>query len=184
MKQRIKTYSPYIIIGICLVWIVTSFLANRKPHIETVHTTDTFYITKWDTLTVEKPIYKYKKVIDTLIVYVNDSTNINLPIEEKYYSETGKYEAWISGINPSLDKINVFNKIEYKTVTNTTTNTVYKDAWKGYIGADITTFDGNVIPSVNLLFVTPKNIAFGGGVGIYKNSAVYKINFNYLIFKK
>ena len=32
--------------------------------------------------------------------------------------------------------------------------------------------------------VTPKNIAFGGGVGIYKNSAVYKINFNYLIFKK
>lgn len=109
---------------------------------------------------------------------------MNLPIEEKYYSETGKYEAWISGVNPSLDKINVFNKIEYKTVTNTTTNTVYKDAWKGYIGADITTFDGNVIPSVNLLFVTPKNIAFGGGVGIYKNSAVYKINFNYLIFKK
>lgn len=130
---------------------------------------------------VEKPIYKYKKVIDTLIVYVNDSTNVNLPIEEKYYSETGKYEAWISGVNPSLDKINVFNKTEYKTVTNTTTNTVYKDAWKGYIGADITTFDGNVIPSVNLLFVTPKNIAFGGGIGIYNNNPVYKINLNYLI---
>ena len=119
-----------------------------------------------------------------MIVYVNDSTKVKLPVEEKFYTEPDKYEAWVSGINPSLDRINVFNKTEYQTVTNTITNTVYKDAWKGYIGGEIMTFDGKIIPSINLLFVTPKKIAFGGGVGIYNNSAVYKFNLNYSIFKK
>lgn len=184
MKQWIKTYCPYILIGICLIWIVTSFLVKRKPHIETIHTTDTIFITKIDTLELVSPIFVTKKIIDTMYIYMADSSKISLPVEEKYYKEEGKYEAWISGVNPNLDRINVFNKTEYQTVTNTITNTVYKKEWKGYIGGEIMMFEDNVIPSINISIFSPKSLGFGVGAGLYQNKPVYKFNINYLLFSK
>lgn len=183
MRQKIKKYIPYLVIGICLVWIVASFF-SRNPHIKTIHTTDTIFVTEWETLRVYKPLFLTKKVIDTLRIYINDTTKVELPIEEKYYSEPDKYEAWVSGVNPNLDRINIFNKTEYKTVTNTTTNIIYKTPWRGYIGGQIQAFDDKIIPSINILLVTPKSVAFGAGIGVFENKPVYQFNFNYKLFGK
>lgn len=186
MKQWIKTYSPYIVIGICLIWIVLNplFSSLKQPHVETIYITDTITITKIDTLELVSPIFVTKKIVDTFFIYLKDSTKISFPIEQKLYKEEGRYEAWVSGINPKLDKINVFNKTEYKTITNTVTNTVYKNAWKGYIGGEIATFDNKVMPSINLMLISPKSLAFGVGYGMYDNKAVYKFNVSYKIFGK
>lgn len=78
-----------------------------------------------DTITVVKPVAKdsvitrYKwvnveRVKDTTIVnevseVVFDTVMVRLPIESKHY-EGESYEAWVSGYEPSLDSINVYNR--------------------------------------------------------------------------
>ena len=78
-----------------------------------------------DTITVVKPIavdsvvtrYKWvnvERVKDTTIVnevseVVFDTVMVRLPIESKHY-EGKDYEAWVSGYEPSLDSINVYNR--------------------------------------------------------------------------
>lgn len=184
MSNFLRKYWCIILFGVCLVWMVLSLFRNHPSPSLTVHTTDTVYITKIDTLSLVSPIFIEKKVVDTFFVYVNDSTNIPLPIEQKKYSEPNMYELYISGVNPNLDTIRVFNKTEYRTVTNTVTNTIYKSAWRGYIGGQISTFDNQVIPTINLTLVSPKMLAFGAGIGIYNNKPVYQFNVSYKIFGK
>lgn len=81
---------------------------------------------------IVKPIYKdsvilrYKTISiplgrnipnDTLKCdTMHDSIYIDVPIMQKHYKEDSLYEAWISGYEPSLDSINVFNKTEYITI--------------------------------------------------------------------
>lgn len=184
MSNFLRKYWCIILFGVCLVWAVLILFRNPNPHTQIVHTTDTVYITKIDTLELVSPIFVEKKVVDTFFVYVNDSTNIALPIEQKKYSEPNKYELYISGVNPNLDTIRVFNKTEYRTITNTVTHTVYKNAWRGYIGGQISTFDSQVMPTINLMFVSPKTFTFGAGIGIYDNKPVYQFNVSYKIFGK
>ena len=78
-----------------------------------------------DTITVVKPIavdsvitrYKVVEVervnyvdsINTISEVVFDTIKVRLPIESKHY-EGNNYEAWISGYEPSLDSINVYNR--------------------------------------------------------------------------
>lgn len=184
MRNFLHKYWCIILFGVCLVWAVLTLFRSPNPHTQIVHTTDTVYRIKVDTLELVSPIFIEKKVVDTFFVYVNDSTNIPLPIEQKRYAESNKYELYISGVNPNLDTIRVFNKTEYRTVTNTVTQTVYKNTWRGYIGGQISTFDSQMIPTINLTFTSPKSLAFGGGIGIYDNKPVYQFNVSYKIFGK
>lgn len=178
-------YLPYIVIGILVLsWIVTSFLDQSKPSMKTIYKTDTITVYKTDTITIESPKYKYKKIIDTLYVYIKDSNKVSLPIEEKYYKEEGRYEAWIRGVNPSLEKINVFNKTIEKKVTNTEIRTIYKKSWNGYLNAQISNYDSKVIPSINLTINSPKSLSFGAGVGIYQNKPLYNFQVGYKLFGK
>lgn len=78
-----------------------------------------------DTIKVVKPIAKdsivtrYKvvnveRVKDTTIVnevseVVFDTVQVRLPIESKHYTSES-YDAWVSGYEPSLDSINVYNR--------------------------------------------------------------------------
>lgn len=80
---------------------------------------DTIYKTRIDTLKIAQPIYIKQKEIrrDTikiniekqLVKQVNDTVFIDLPIEQKVYSDSS-YTAWVSGYNPNLDSINIFQK--------------------------------------------------------------------------
>lgn len=77
-----------------------------------------------DTIKVVKPIAKdsvitrYKVVnmervnyvdsVNTISEVVFDTVQVRLPIESKHY-EGDSYEAWVSGYEPNLDSINVYN---------------------------------------------------------------------------
>ena len=76
----------------------------------------------YDTTTIEKPIYvdkiigsripipiifEGKTIVDTITI--SDTTFIYLDKEQKYY-KGDNYEAWVSGYQPNLDKINIFSK--------------------------------------------------------------------------
>ena len=78
-----------------------------------------------DTIRVVKPIAKdslitrYKVVnvervnivdsVNTISEVVFDTVMVRLPIESKHY-EGESYEAWVSGYEPSLDSINIYNQ--------------------------------------------------------------------------
>lgn len=175
MKKWLSKYLPYVIIGICLVWIGKFMLDSRNPSVVTVHSTDTVFVTKVDTLELVSPIFVTKKVVDTLIVYVNDSSKVSLPIEQKRYLEPDKYDLYISGVNPRLDTIRVFNKTEYQTITKTITNTVYPKVWSGYVSANVMSIDTKLAPSVNVMLVSPKKLMLGAGIGIYDNKPIYNV---------
>lgn len=69
--------------------------------------------------TVKVPVY------DTITVYradtlKKDSITVEIPITQKIYQDS-TYQAWVSGYEPVLDSIRIFQPV--MTVTNTITNT-------------------------------------------------------------
>lgn len=75
--------------------------------------------------TIKVPVYDTIKAphADTLATDVaisTDSASIVLPITQKYYRNS-IYEAWVSGYEPALDSIRIFQPTA--TITNTITNT-------------------------------------------------------------
>ena len=94
--------------------------------------TDTIYKTVFDTLKYAVPtprdsvVLRYHKVkvtvYDTIhpdslpkesggLVTINDSGEVQIPIIQKEYGDS-TYHAWVSGYMPSLDSINIFNKVQ------------------------------------------------------------------------
>ena len=69
--------------------------------------------------TIKVPVYDTISVFrsDTLLV---DSVNVEIPITQKIYCDS-TYQAWVSGYEPALDSIRIFQPIT--TITNTITNT-------------------------------------------------------------
>lgn len=120
-----KKIIPYIIV--LAVGVVFGLLC-RPDHIREV----TKMVTKTDTLiirdthVIEKPVLVERKVTDTMLVAVNDTTIVNdtvfvaLPRESKVYKGE-EYLAEISGYKPSLDRIEVYPKTVVISKTETTT---------------------------------------------------------------
>lgn len=109
-------------IAFALGFLLCLAVRNRKPDSETV-----FIKTVRDTVPEYYPVPFETRIIDSIPVPIpipadtvflpSDTMFIYLDREQKYYK--GKnYEAWVSGYQPRLDRINVFN--ETKVITNTT----------------------------------------------------------------
>ena len=74
---------------------------------------DTLYIC--DTITQEMPVYRTKIVRDTITIIVHDSIPVYLPRETKIY-EDSLYRAEVSGVFPSLDRIDIYQRKEVVTM--------------------------------------------------------------------
>lgn len=104
---------------------VASYFVGRKRAVETVvNKTDTVTVVTVDTLIREKPIYVNRYFRDTILVAVTDTvrlrdtTFVQLPKEHRLYVDS-MYRAVVSGYQPSLDSIEVYQKNYTKIVTNT-----------------------------------------------------------------
>ena len=64
-------------------------------------------ITRYKVVNVER--VNYVDSVNTISEVVFDTVMVRLPIESKHY-EGANYEAWVSGYEPSLDSINVYNR--------------------------------------------------------------------------
>ena len=73
---------------------------------------DTLYIR--DTITQEMPVYRTKWVRDTITLYIHDTIPVYLPREVKVY-EDSTYRAEVSGVFPSLDRIEVYQRTQVIT---------------------------------------------------------------------
>ena len=135
--KTILNYLGVLLVGI-IIGIVCSIVVRSKltDPIRTV-ITDTTTVVVYDTTRITEPFselaipVKIKRfatvptlltISDTIKVpyYVRDT--LMIPIEQKYY--TGEsYKAWISGYNPKLDSILIYNATRTVTIENTLKNT-------------------------------------------------------------
>lgn len=112
-------YILAVIIGVAIGCAIGYDTADRQ-HVQDTGTvrTDTVYV--HDTVKIEKPVLKEKKVVETMYVAVhdtivkNDTTFIALPRESRTYGDE-RYTATVSGYQPSLDRLDIY--VENSTVT-------------------------------------------------------------------
>lgn len=123
-----KTHFIVFIVG-AVLGLLTGFFIGKaiydRPVIESV-TRDT--VTRIDTVfqyfpqpvEVEKVRTEYRWLTrvttDTVTDYtvLHDSVLVEVPIESKHYNSP-EYDAWVSGYQPSLDSIRVYQKENYIT---------------------------------------------------------------------
>ena len=126
IKELIKSF-----LGILLV-VAVSFLircrygrktARIEPETRIIR--DTVSRTSYDTVVLERPVYRVSYVTDTVATYFttieHDTVLVDVPIERKVYHEDSLYHAVVSGprcgnYEPSLDSLIVWPKTTTITI--------------------------------------------------------------------
>ena len=134
-----KTHLIVFIVG-AVLGLLTGFFSGKAIYDHPIHesvTRDT--VTRIDTVSryypkpveVEKTRTEYKwltrvvtenvgaeKISVDSVSFPRDSVLVEVPIESRHY-HAPEYDAWVSGYQPSLDSINVYQKERYITETIT-----------------------------------------------------------------
>ena len=152
---------------------------NTIPATKTDTISVTEYKTTVDTIFVDKPKY-YKEVIrDTVPLnqFVRNEDKC-LVVTQKEYRDSN-YVAWVSGVEPQLDSIMVFNNTEYvfKTSTIETVKTIEDNKGKLFTGAGIYMIENDFIPKLNIAY-QKNNIIAGASVGIYNKKTIFGLDIN------
>lgn len=148
------------------------------------------YVTKTDTVTeykiirdtafVERPKLCKEIIMDTVwLDSLLDGDYNHLIVSQKEYKDSN-YVAWVSGVEPQLDSIMVFNNTEYifKTSTIETVKTIEDKTGKCFIGAGLYRLDNALVPKLNVVY-QKKRIMVGASVGLYNKQPIYGVDFNF-----
>ena len=153
----------------------------QPQHIyETKKDTVTEYKIVRDTTFVERPKV-YKEIIrDTIqLNSLLDNGIKHLVVSQKEYRDSN-YVAWVSGIEPQLDSIMVFNNTEYvfKTSTIEKVKTIEDKTGKWFTGAGLYRIDNTLVPKINIVY-QKKRIMVGASLGLYNKNPIYGVDFNF-----
>lgn len=122
-----------------------------------------------------KYITRYLPVVDTAYQFievnnmVHDTVAVAVPITSKHYNAP-EYDAWVSGFEPNLDSISIYNKTEY--ITTTITRTKPPDKWELDVvgGIDYNTTQKNYTPyAIGQLMYKPNRLQVGVQGGVVRN---------------
>lgn len=151
---------------------------GEKKAVETIITQiDT--VVRVDTITAVKPVYLTQRVVDSIPYYIHVADTISvlayLPRTERIYQDSS-YRAVVSGVEPSLDEISVYQK------TNTIHEVTYipqEDTRKQFIEADARLVWNNV-PSAPLTLNYGRKMGLfeayaGGGYDVLQHSPVVQV---------
>lgn len=176
MREIEKDILPYALIAILVVLFVLSHFRGKEYVVEHERT-DTVTIHRVDTVFLEYPVPVERRVVDTVYVYTGGDSIVDLPIEQKTYS--GKqYEAWVSGYQPSLDSIRVFDNVITNEIIHTVDKKIFYNKSEVFIGAGLDLIGGNISPNIRAYYKTRNGVLFGIGAGINKSDVYYGINVN------
>ena len=166
--------------------LMLSTFNEIPPNYIPVTKTDTISVTEYqtirDTIFVDKPKF-YKEVVrDTvpLNLFVRNEDNY-LVVTQKEYRDSN-YVAWVSGVEPQLDSIMVFNNTEYvfKTSTIETVKTIEDKTGKWFTGAGLYRLDNTLVPKLNVVY-QKKRIMVGASVGLCNNQPIYGVDINFKV---
>ena len=110
-----------------------------------------------------------------------DNGSKHLVVSQKEYRDSD-YVAWVSGVEPQLDSIMVFNNTEYvfKTVTIETIKTVEDRKGKLFVGAGLYRLGETFVPKTNIAY-KKKSIMVGASIGLYNNQPIYGVDINFKV---
>lgn len=156
---------------------------SQKGGIErTAYKTDTIRLSTVDTITLREPYYKTYRIVDTIRIEADSARTVTLPITQKHYSEDSIYDAWISGYDPNLDSIRIYEKTNTEVVTNTIIETRVINKCGIYPSLGYIKGKSNEAVTIGVIFKSPKKWLFGANVGIDgNNKAIYGITIGYNI---
>jgi len=174
-----KFHLLYIIVIVVLVALLLA--SKRQIKVVENRVTDTIVKTRIDTITSYIPKYIVKKTIDTIYLPSSEKGEIAITIEQRYYREEGVYDAWISGYKPSLDSINTYPRVEYRTITNNVTKEIYKSTFDFYPYIGFRRFDDKIGQVIGLSVKMPKKWMYSGEIGVMDNKIMYGITIGYKI---
>ena len=171
-----------------LVGFVCSKLVSKQNDIkpqcnyETKTDTVTEYKIIRDTAFVERPKVYKETIRDTIqLNSLLDNGSKHLVVSQKEYRDSD-YVAWVSGVEPQLDSIMVFNNTEYvfKTVTIETIKTVEDRKGKLFVGAGLYRLGETFVPKTNIAY-KKKSIIVGASIGLYNNQPIYGVDINFKV---
>ena len=165
-----------IVIGLA---VALFFSLNRGKEIEVreIRTTDTVVVLRVDTIIEHKTRYIKERVVDT--VYLpsqnpnTDGDSYPLLITQRHYSKPNLYDLWVSGYEPNLDSIRVYQQTKYININNDTTKEVYPKSFRLYFGGGFFCIEDKFAPSLSLTLTTPKRIAITANIGLYNKEVLY-----------
>lgn len=174
------------LLGILLGFFVCMMLSTYKeiPHNHIpVDKTDTISVTEYktivDTIFVDKPKY-YKEVVRDTVRLNNFVRNEDkyLVVTQKEYRDSN-YVAWVSGVEPQLDSIMVFNNTKYvlKTSTIEKVKTIEDKTGKLFAGAGLYRLYNTLVPKINIVY-QKKRIMVGASIGLYNKQPIYGVDIN------
>lgn len=168
---------------IAALFFLLGFLAGKSVYDRPVETTierDTVVVT--DTVTHYLPtpkdsirtkyVTRWLAVHDTTLHIVNhtDTVAVEVPITSKHYGGA-EYDAWVSGFEPSLDSIKVYQRTEYITETITLSKPPNKWELNAVAGIDYNTAVKNYTPYAGgELLYKPSRVQLGINGGILYNN--------------
>ena len=167
----------YIVVIVVLVALL--FSSKRQIKVVENRVTDTILKIRVDTLTKYIPKYVTKKTTDTIYLQATDKNEVALEIEQKYYSENGVYDAWISGYKPQLDSIKTYPRVEYRTITNNITKEIYKSTIDFYQYIGFKRLDDNIGQVFGLTIKMPKKWIYSAEIGVMDNKMMYGVSLGY-----
>lgn len=167
----------YIVVIVVLVALL--FSSKRQIKVVENRVTDTILKIRVDTLTKYIPKYVTKKTTDTIYLQATDKNEVALEIEQKYYSENGIYDVWISGYKPQLDSIKTYPRVEYRTITNNITKEIYKSTIDFYPYIGFKRLDDNVGQIFGLTIKMPKKWIYSAEIGVMNNKMMYGVTVGY-----
>ena len=167
----------YIVVIVVLVALL--FSSKRQIKVVENRVTDTILKIRVDTLTKYVPRYVTKKTTDTIYLQATDKNEVALEIEQKYYSENGIYDAWISGYQTNLDSIKTYPRVEYRIITNNITKEIYKSTLDFYPYVGFKRLDDNIGQVFGLTIKMPKKWIYSAEIGIMDNKMMYGVTVGY-----
>ena len=171
-----------------LVGFVCSKLVSKQNDIkpqcnyETKTDTVTEYKIIRDTAFVERPKLCKEIIRDTVwLDSLLDNDYNHLIVSQKEYRDSN-YVAWVSGVEPQLDSIMVFNNTEYvfKTSTIEKVKTIEDKTGKWFAGAGLYRLYNTLVPKLNVVY-QKKRIMVGASVGLYNNQPIYGVDINFKV---
>lgn len=175
-------YIPYIVIAVLLVSLFVS-LTNRKEVVIEKVTSDTVYTLKLETVEVKKPIFITEVIVDTFLVKDSLNNEYLIPKTQKYYKDS-LYEAWVSGYNPNLDSLNIYNKTKFVTITNNTIKEIYPKTTALYLSVGGMYIGDKFAPKIGADFKFRNNMIIGANVGLYDKRVFYGLDFRFKLYGK
>lgn len=174
------------LLGVFVGTVCSELIQKNDAQPQCIYETKTDTVTEYkifrDTTFVENPKLCKEIIRDTVWL---DSLRYNgynhLIASQKEYRDSN-YVAWVSGVEPQLDSIMVFNNTEYvfKTSTIETVKTIEDKTGKWFMGTGLYMLDNTLVPKLNIVY-QKKRITVGASVGLYNKNPIYGLDINYKI---